>query len=60
MNGLATAEAAHGHTTLLGQQMWHAWRTRMLVHPVKAPHLKRFGVLNRKKGGAKQDFAACA
>ena len=23
-------------------------------------HLKRFGVLNRKKGGAKQDFAACA
>jgi hypothetical protein len=21
---------------------------------------KRFGVLNRKKGGAKQDFAACA
>ena len=37
MNGLATAEAAHGHTTLLGQQMWHAWRARMLVRHVRSP-----------------------
>ena len=37
LNGLATAEEAHGHTTLLGQQMWHAWMARMLVRHVRSP-----------------------